>query len=124
MSKRVDSQLFVALLFLVLVPLCAHFMFSWMGFTPTDEGFTLAYSRRILDGQVPHRDFIIVRPFFSPLLHVFAVFFGGDYTFWLSRMFVWFQLASMSWMWTSIGNHLTQASLSLTSRFSLALIAF
>jgi len=120
-SKK--NELLVLASFLILVPLLSHLLFSWMGFTPTDEGFTLAYSRRILDGQVPHRDFIIVRPFFSPLLHLSAVFFGGDYTFWLSRMFVWFQLASMSWMWTSIGNHLTQASLSLTSRFSLALIA-
>lgn len=121
-SKK--NELLVLASFLILVPLLSHLLFSWMGFTPTDEGFTLAYSRRILDGQVPHRDFIIVRPFFSPLLHVSAVFFGGDYTFWLSRMFVWFQLASVSWMWTSIGNHLTKASLSLISRFSLALIAF
>jgi hypothetical protein len=95
-----------------------------MGFTPTDEGFTLAYSRRILDGQVPHRDFIIVRPFLTPLLHVPEVFFGGDHTFWLSRMVVWFQLAGMSWIWVSTGNYLTKASLDLRSRFCLALIAF
>ena len=39
--------------FLILVPLLSHLLFSWMGFTPTDEGFTLANSRRILDGQAP-----------------------------------------------------------------------
>src|SRR5438874_12295885 len=110
--------------FVIVVAVTCHFCFSWMGFTPTDEGFTLAYSRRILDGQVPHRDFIIIRPFFSPLLHVPEVLVGGDYTFWLSRMFVWFQLACMSWMWVSIGNRLTNGALSLRSRFSLALIAF
>jgi len=121
---RSKKELIGVASFLILVPLTAHFLFSWMGFTPTDEGFTLAYSRRILDGQVPHRDFIIVRPFFTPLLHVPEVFFGGDYTFWLSRMLVWFQLVCMSWMWASIGNYLTKASLSLRSRFCLALIAF
>src|ERR1051326_4030664 len=67
--------------FLILTPLIAHLLFSWMGFTPTDEGFTLALSRRIIDGQVPHRDFILGAPFFSPLLHVPFVLFGGDYTF-------------------------------------------
>jgi len=123
-TRSKTNELLVLASFLILVPFLSHLLFSWMGFTPTDEGFTLAYSRRILDGQVPHRDFIIVRPFFSPLLHVPVVFFGGDYTFWLSRMFVWFQLAGMSWMWVSIGNHLTKASLSLKSRVCLALIAF
>src|SRR5438128_4730574 len=107
-----NNELLVFASFLILVPLLSHLLFSWMGFTPTDEGFTLAYSRRILDGQVPHRDFIIVRPFFSPLLHVPVVFFGGDYTFWLSRMFVWFQLACMSLMWSSVANRLTKAALS------------
>ena len=121
-SKK--KELLALVSFLILVPLLSHLLFSWMGFTPTDEGFTLAHSRRILDGQVPHRDFIIIRPFFSPLLHVPEVLVGGDYIFWLSRMFVWFQLACMSWMWVSIGNRLTNAALSLRSRFSLALIAF
>src|SRR5437588_3652836 len=124
MSKRVASQLFVALLFLVLVPLCAHFMFSWMGFTPTDEGFTLAYSRRILDGQVPHRDFIIIRPFVSPLIHVPFVWLGGASTFWLSRLFVWFQLASISLLWVLIIDRLTQRSLKGVQLFSIALLCF
>src|SRR5438270_12258470 len=116
MSKRVASQLFVALLFLVLVPLCAHFMFSWMGFTPTDEGFTLANSRRILDGQVPHRDFILIRPFVSPLIHVPFVLFGGDNTFWLSRLFVWFQLASISWLWVSVINRMMKFPFSVANK--------
>src|SRR5947209_19372978 len=106
MSKRVASQLFVALLFLVLVPLCAHFLFSWMGFTPTDEGFTLAHSRRILDGEVPHRDFIIIRPFFSPLMHVPEVWFGGACTLWVSRFIVWFQLAALSAAWVAVSTRL------------------
>lgn len=69
-----------------------------------DDGFTLAYSRRILEGQVPHRDFIIIRPFISPLLHTPFVLFGGEYTFWASRFFVWFQFACISWAWVSAIN--------------------
>src|SRR5206468_857052 len=55
--------------FLTLVPLAAHALLSPLGFNPTDDGFVLAYSRRILLGQVPHRDFIMIRPALSPLLH-------------------------------------------------------
>src|SRR5436305_1992028 len=124
MSKRVDSQLFVALLFLVLVPLCAHFMFSWMGFTPTDEGFTLAHSRHILDGEVPHRDFIIIRPFFSPLIHVPELWLGGASTLWLSRFVVWFQFASLAAAWTTVTNRLTNRSLSSGTAVFCGLICF
>src|SRR3712207_1301334 len=79
--------------FLLVLPTLAHLLFSWRGFAPVDDGFTLTYSRRILEGQVPHRDFIIIRPFISPLLHTPFVLFGGEYTYWVSRIFVWFQFA-------------------------------
>ncbi|MGI8828882.1 MAG: hypothetical protein ACR2I5_03800 [Candidatus Limnocylindria bacterium] len=39
------------------------------GFNPTDEGLVAAAAQRILDGQVPHIDFISPRPAVSALLH-------------------------------------------------------
>jgi hypothetical protein len=87
----------VAILFLILAPLSAHLLFSSLGFNPTDDGFTLAYSRRILEGQVPHRDFIIIRPFLSPLFHIPFVLWGGEHVYLLSRFFVWCQFACMAW---------------------------
>jgi hypothetical protein len=114
----------IAALFLVAVPLVAHLMFSWMGFNPTDDGFTLAYSRRILDGEIPHRDFIIIRPFVSPLIHVPFVLWGGSYTFWISRLFVWFQLGAISLLWVSIIGRLLRRSFTAPARFLLALTVF
>jgi hypothetical protein len=122
--KPSHKELFSAATILILVPLLSHLLFSWIGFTPTDEGFTLAHSRRILDGHVPHRDFIIIRPFVSPLIHVPFVLFGGEYTFWLSRSFVWFQLACISWIWVSIINQLLKCSFSASTKFFIALICF
>ena len=87
----------VSVMFLIVVPIIAHFLFSKLGFNPTDDGFTLAYSRRIIEGQIPHRDFIIIRPFLSPLLHLPFVLWGGNYTYLLSRFFVWFQFTCMAW---------------------------
>jgi len=110
--------------FVIVVAVSCHFCFSWMGFTPTDEGFTLAHSRRILDGQVPHRDFIIIRPFFSPLIHVPEVWLGGASTLWLSRFVVWFQFACLAAVWTIIAERLTNRALSLSTAFFCGLICF
>jgi hypothetical protein len=41
-----------------------------LGFAPLDEGLIASYSRRILEGQVPHRDIISVRPFGTALIHM------------------------------------------------------
>jgi hypothetical protein len=114
----------VAVAFIALVPVISHLLFSWMGFTPTDEGFTLSLSRRILDGQFPHRDFIIIRPFLSPLIHVPFVLLGGQYTFWLSRLSVWFEFAVISWLWVSIIDRSMNSPFSLVERTLVALIAF
>lgn len=47
-------------------------VYAWVGGTSLaspDDGFILAQSRRILSGQIPHRDFISPRPAGSALLH-------------------------------------------------------
>ncbi len=105
MRKPKNKSLLLTLAFLSVVPAVAHLIYSWMGFSPTDQGFTLAYSRRILEGQIPHLDFIIIRPFLSPLMHTPFVLFGGEYTFWISRFFVWFQFAVIAWTWVAAVNH-------------------
>jgi hypothetical protein len=101
-TKLTDQNVLISAAFLLIVPTVAHLLFSWRGFAPVDDGFTLAYSRRILEGQIPHRDFIIIRPFLSPLIHTPFVLFGGDYTYWISRFFVWFQFACISWAWVYV----------------------
>lgn len=91
------GHLLAAVVFLTLAPLAAHWLFSGMGYNPTDDGFTLAYARRILAGQIPHRDFIIIRPFLSPVMHLPAVVFGGGQMYWISRLTVWLQIAWIAW---------------------------
>ncbi len=86
--------------FVIVVSGICHLLFSHLGYNPTDDGFTLAYSRRILEGQIPHLDFIIIRPFLSPLLHVPVAAFGGEYIFYLSRFVVWMQLSFIAWTFT------------------------
>ncbi len=40
------------------------------GYNPSDEGAVIAQSYRILKGEIPHLDFISMRPIFSGLFHI------------------------------------------------------
>ncbi len=110
--------------FLLGVPLAAHLLFSRLGFNPTDDGFTLAYARRLLAGQIPHRDFIIIRPCLSPLLHTPVVLWGGEYTYWVSRLTVWCQLALIARTSVVVVGQLLDRSLTATTQLWLSLIVF
>src|SRR5215210_1861216 len=123
-TKLTDPNVLVSVAFLLIVPALAHLLFSWRGFNLVDDGFTLAYSRRILEGQVPHRDFIIIRPFLSPLIHTPFVLFGGDYTYWTSRFFVWFQFACISWAWVCVVNRAFDNPFNNTMKLLVALASF
>jgi nitrate reductase NapE component len=52
-----------------LLVVSVYVRFGGTGLVSPDDGFILAESRRILSGQVPHRDFITPRPAGSALLH-------------------------------------------------------
>lgn len=117
------SRWLATVLFLAAVPAVAHALFSPLGFNPTDDGFTLAYSRRLLDGQVAHRDFIIIRPFLSPLMHVPIVRWGGDSTFLVSRYFVWLELGVIAWTWLAVVETLLATRFTNVQRFALALLS-
>jgi len=79
-----------------------HLIFSAFGYNPTDDGFNLAYARRLLEGEIPHRDFISIRPVGSPLFHLLFLPFGGDYTYLLTRGIVTAQIVIFTWLWIQI----------------------
>lgn len=84
----------------LVVPLLCHLGFSWIGFNPTDDGWMLAVARRLAEGELPHRDFIFVRPAFSALLEVPLYWWGGDHVIWISRLQGWLTLAVPCWIWS------------------------
>ena len=86
----------------LLLPFVCHWAFSWIGFSPTDDGWLQAVARRLLDGEVPHRDFIFVRPALSAYLQVPLVALGGDHVIWLSRLWGWLTVAVICWLWTGL----------------------
>lgn len=48
-----------------------------LGFNPTDEGLVQAYARRILAGEMPHRDFVSPRPVGSSIFHAISLALPG-----------------------------------------------
>lgn len=114
---------------LAALPLVCHFAFSWIGFSPCDDGFILGPAPRVLRGEVPHRDFISIRPAGSNYLHAPIVAISraiedGARTLWISRGFVWFQFACIAWCWTAALDRGLGLGLSPRSRAAWATLAF
>ncbi|MEI6765759.1 MAG: hypothetical protein WCM76_08970 [Bacteroidota bacterium] len=71
------------------------------GFNPTDEGVIIAQSYRLLQGEIPHRDFISIRPVFSGVLH--SIHFISPLPLVNSgRWFVIFEFFLFSFLWVFI----------------------
>ena len=88
--------------FLLALALATHFQLSALGFNLTDDGFVLAQSRRLLAGEIPHRDFISIRPVGSALLHGVDLLIGGEHTYLVSRLLYWLEVAVGCWAWLVI----------------------
>jgi hypothetical protein len=84
----------------------------------------LAYSRRVLEGELPHKDFLSAHMMGTPLLFTPVVAYGGDYTFLLGRYMVFIEFAVIAWLWTSIIARSLKKTIPILMRILLAVIAF
>ena len=106
-------------------PVVLAVLFWWFqgryGFNPTDDGFVLAQSWRLLHGEIPHVDFTSPRPLGSAILHLPEVLLPWG-TLAFSRLIVTFQL-----VWVAIASvdlFPTIRERSVLERLSLVTIAF
>jgi hypothetical protein len=83
-----------------------HLIFSKYGFNPTDDGHVLAHAKRILNGEIPHRDFISIRPAFSSFLHsIEIIIFPAEKIFYYSRFVVIFFFFTISQLTINLFNN-------------------
>lgn len=120
--KRIATS--EGLWFVLIVATAAHYLYSHLGFNPTDEGYLLSGSRRLLDGQVPFRDYLSLRPVGTHFLHAHLVLWAGDRFLWWSRFEAWVQYAVVAWLWVRIVERTWQPWPNKTSRFAVAFLAF
>jgi hypothetical protein len=109
----------------VVAPLVVALGYWWFraldGFNPTDDGFVLAQSWRVLQGQTIHVDFTSPRPMGSAFLHVPDVLSPWG-TLAISRLIVVLQqmwIASATVAMVDVGRRLTPVQ-----RFLLVVLAF
>ncbi|MCX7624792.1 MAG: hypothetical protein N2Z21_01045, partial [Candidatus Sumerlaeaceae bacterium] len=109
-----------------LLAIVCHLIYSPLGFNPTDDGLQLAFARRVLHGEIPHRDFISVRPALSYYAWAPAVALFGDRVLLLSRGIVWLQWAAITAAWTWLfaralpKNHLQSAEITAAGIIAFA----
>jgi hypothetical protein len=85
--------------FILIVTTICHFLFSKYGFNPTDEGFVLSSSNRLLHGQIPHVDFSSVRPLGYAYLHIPELLISKKQIFLVSRFVFWFEQVLIAFFW-------------------------
>ena len=100
-SGRALSLTVPVFLWAIFLAALCHILYSRLGFNPTDDGLQLAFSRRILDGEIPHRDFISVRPALCYWLWAPLVASRADSLILISRAIVWLEWATIAGIWTS-----------------------
>jgi hypothetical protein len=95
------------LIITLIIALAIGILFSFVnyagreGFNPSDDGVILAQSWRILHGEVPHKDFIAMKPALSGFLHTIH-FFSPLALEDSARWFVIFQNFLISFLWVFI----------------------
>ncbi len=87
--------------FLIALVVVAHVLYSPLGFNPTDDGLQLAFARRVAHGEVPHRDFLSVRPALSYYLWAPSLRLG-DSVIVATRGLVWLEWGILVWLWTRV----------------------
>jgi hypothetical protein len=93
------------------------------GFNPSDDGVILAQSWRIINGEVPHKDFIAMKPALSGFLHTIH-FYSPLAMEDSARWFVVFQNFLISFLWVFLLMHTFNPVTTNWGFLSISLIAF
>jgi hypothetical protein len=118
-KQAVQDSVFI----LILAWVC-HYLFSAYGFNPTDEGFVLSSSSRLLNGQIPHVDFSSVRPLGYAYLHIPELLFSPSQFFLTSRFVFWMETALIACLWIQFVESRLKLSFTALQRYALMLITF
>ncbi|MCB0508605.1 MAG: hypothetical protein KDD21_09920 [Bacteroidetes bacterium] len=111
-------------LYLLILSATCHFLFSKYGFNPTDEGFVLSATNRVLHGQIPHVDFSSVRPLGYAYLHISELLISKNYFFLISRFVFWLEQVCIAYLWVRFIIQLTEKKISLSEKYFLIFIGF
>lgn len=108
-----------------LAPLIHIFLYSFHGFADNDHGFITALSWRIVNGELPYRDFIYIRPPLSPLLHAIPILILPDQIeYAVIRTTPFWMLAIVAWLLAKTLNEFYPLSRFRIPIHAFALVAY
>lgn len=110
--------------FIVLLTSISHLLFSKYGFNPTDEGFVLSSTNRVLHGQIPHIDFSSVRPLGYAYLHIPELLISKTHFFLVSRFVFWLEQILIAFLWVRFLEKAMKQRLPLFYKYTTVLICF
>ncbi len=76
-NSQINNNIYKSILF--LLPFIYLFSFGRYGFEDSDSGFIVGMGWRILNGELPYRDFYYVRPPLSPYLSALYLYILPEY---------------------------------------------
>ncbi|MFN8263375.1 MAG: hypothetical protein U0T07_07625 [Chitinophagales bacterium] len=112
------------IIFILFISIICHLLFSKFGFNPTDEGFVLSASNRLMHGQIPHVDFSSVRPLGYAYLHIPELLFSKTHVFLMSRFIFWLEQVLIAYFWISIIISYSKTEVTLFLKYTLIIICF
>ena len=105
-SKKSIELLNPALICLGMLTIAiVFFLYGKYGFNLTDEGLWLAQAKRIIAGEIPHKDFVHVKFTGSGVLHALYLWKFTDHWVMVSRGVGLFQLFSANLLWVLMLQH-------------------
>lgn len=89
------------LLFIIFV-ISYFVVYGFYGYNDADDGYVLAFSWRVFNGEIPYRDFISVRPPLTFLFHSLPLYFIPDNYQIIFERFLFYVLMALSCLFCSL----------------------
>src|SRR4051812_8291069 len=110
--------------FILLLSLICHLLFSSYGFNPTDEGFVLSATNRVMHGQIPHLDFSSVRPLGYAYLHIPELLICKSCFFMVSRFVFWLENVLIAFLWIRLVLKITGIQTRVINFYAIVILTF
>ncbi len=120
----IKKSVVIDIIFIVLLSTICHLLFSPYGFNPTDEGFVLSSTNRVLHGQIPHVDFSSLRPLGYAYLHIPELLFSKTHFFLISRFVYWLQHILIAFLWIRLMQRTLKVEIISSVKYLLIFITF
>ncbi len=93
------EKTFILKILLCLLPFIYFFLYGRYGLNDTDDGYITALSWRVINGELPYKDFIYVRPPLSIYLHTLPLLLMPEnYAYISERLFFYITIAIYSYL--------------------------